>query len=1158
MERVVASWRNTPLSRWLSIGIISTLGVLLGLSIFALIYTPVHLESVQWSPEAQWVSASQPSYKIYLRRTEKLNYAPEAAWLKISADSDFIVYVNGQAVLRETNLLNQSRGLGLQLSDRFQRLSDSRSYDFRHRPAYWYGGSPDWKLTAYLELTRYLRAGKNVIAIVVENPRRSPRVVIEGVIYPSRKLSSAIHLTTGETPWLVSTLPKNRQGIFWYDSELPDEDWETAKALGTVQEKTYSRLTDTIFDRLLSGAWITGQESQNGELWLRREWNISEQPHRAFVRFAANGRYSLMINHRMVRRVGVVNSHQVRIHEVTEFLKPGRNIVAVRASRPIAQEAISTDPSPLSFFLDGWVEKAHGLSLSQANPLRSSSEAFASDTAAPGENELEVDSPQSLDQDETQPLNEETELEESPIETTPDDADAENDEQRTDLALRSAASPPTPDRDPRIVSPIVTDENWQVSDRAIPGWFEGAGAGNTARVVGLPNPSRVQRRYEGNADLYDYPRYLGYRSLLQAAGVGFALFWAWMLGRFRLKQKQSNWDYLIVGAGLLLPGTVFLATVGLLKHRFTEVERGLFFIQPQSLPLTLLGFVGIVGLTFVWNRRSNSRPEEPRSIVYGSHFGGFNLETLPRWESRPKLKFASSTVWQSVLFILIFGFAFVLRLYDLDFQALDTDEGVSLDAIRGILRTGVPIATSGIWYSRGPFYHYAVALWLSLFGDSATNARLLSVFLGQATLIAVFLLARKVTGKVWIALVVVAILAVDPMEIWYSRNIRFYQLTQLLDVIVFGAFIKGFIDRSGRWYQYLFFVALTLMLISQEVTVVLLPCFFLGFWYFYRPFRLSEDWRIVVGSVMAMGIYVFNGIFFIIKCLTPWVVLASTTDSYLKPHLWQVTAFVNCLFVGPTRMYTLYGFFFLLGFVYTIWRRDGKLFFLFSNVLLSVLFLTLLLYQVAIRYVYTFYPIFIILAVYSAIVVMQALGSHYERVLGGQLPLRKLATGFVVLLLFLNLEVDRVFAGYQDMVTRRSTDAFEYIRDHRQPGDLIIAHTPSVATGISGAVDYVLPSNWAIPFDSVYLREGQVVDRAGGGQLLSNLDQMSHILEGTNRIWIQLDEERELRNDPNFIQFFQTLGEPVLETFGSRLRLWERKEGVLPRVPNQGRDLGVP
>ncbi|NJM28339.1 MAG: glycosyl transferase, partial [Pseudanabaena sp. RU_4_16] len=217
-------------------------------------------------------------------------------------------------------------------------------------------------------------------------------------------------------------------------------------------------------------------------------------------------------------------------------------------------------------------------------------------------------------------------------------------------------------------------------------------------------------------------------------------------------------------------------------------------------------------------------------------------------------------VWgQWVMLAVIIAIGFGLRVYDLDFVPYDADENTSLDAVKGILRTGAPEPASKIWYTRGPFFHYMSALWLGLVGFSTYNARLLIVLWGTAFLVVAFIFTRHITGKVWFALLIAAVFAIDPLELWNSRNFRFYQPVQCLNLLVVWLFCKAFIDRADKRYQYAFFVALTAALLHQEVSVTLLPGLLLGFIFFYRPFNWFADRPIIIGSFMVMSIYIYNG-----------------------------------------------------------------------------------------------------------------------------------------------------------------------------------------------------------------------------------------------------------------------------------------------------------
>ncbi|NHC33433.1 glycosyltransferase family 39 protein [Scytonema millei] len=1088
------------LNRWLSLGLVIILGFLLGISGFSVWdKSPAAADRVAWSAQTQWIAPQAPTYRFYARRSFFLNDVPEAAWLRLSADNDFILYVNGRAIARDRNILYHSLGLGSRFSEDFQRANDSVAYRSRGYDWIQLANAKDWKLTTYVDLTRHLQAGRNTIAIEVQKSRQNPRVVVEGAVYPL-STSPAIDLATGTTPWLVSNLNEAHNGLLWFDRDFPDESWSSARTIGSVREGTYNRLSPRLFDRFLEGNWITGIESSQGEVWLRSDWQIPQhQFSRAFIRFAGDGKYALLINGLLVNRYEADRNNDLHMYEVTNFLHPGNNTLAVHLTRPIHQLGAAAPFNPLGFFLDGWAEtKSHA-----------------------------------------------------------------------------------------VIAPIATNNTWKTLEQPVSGWYKGEGEGQAARVLGSPDVQKLERTFEGDAYLLNYPDYLWHFWLWQLAGVGCAVVSAWSLGRFWLDDRHSWWNSLGAGAELLLPGTLFLIGIGLLKHRYAEAERGLLFFQQQSDSLILLGFLVVVLLTLLWSWRERKlaclglwlpmgltafvslslvgsvgvSPASMCLILFG--FGAIALFIL--LPSRTRHDFihrlatayqAYSPIWNQWLILgAIVAIGFIVRTYNLGFVDLDADENTSLDATRGILRTGAPQATSGIWYTRSPAYHYMLALWLRLFGDSVVNARFLSVLWGTATLVLVFILTRKITGKAWLALIVTAILAFDPSQVYFSRFIRFYQVVQCLSILSFWLFLKGFVERSGRAYQYGFFIALTLTILNQEVTVTLLPCFFVGFIFFYRPFRWADDWQIVVSSIVSMGIIAYDLVFFSIRCLTPWVALSDSTDAYLKVHFFSISGLANNFFVGPSRMHIIYSFFFFLGWIYFLKRRDGKTLFLFNSVSINLILLTILIYQIATRYTYQIYPIFILLAVYSAACIAESLASKFEVFTRNSLPTRGIAIASIVLLLILNVEPNRVLASYQDALTRRNNEAFAYISSHRQPGDVVISTSPAAASTGLGGLDYFIPGN--IRFDVFYWNNGRVIDRWGGGKLISNLDQMSHVLENSKRVWLHVDNHTEGRFEPVFRDYIETLGQPIMETFGARVRLWKPEDGVFPHVPYQGGDLGA-
>jgi hypothetical protein len=1113
----------SKLNHWMALGTVLTLGFLIGMLGF---YTwdkpPSPLERIAWAPEVQWIAPQEPSYRLYTRNTFYLTGNAQVAWVKISADNDFVLYVNGQIIDQELSVLGFPLSLAKQSSQRWQNLNDSVSYVDLGVGNHMLANARDWRLTTYVDLTRYLRSGKNTIALELQKGQTTPRLALEGYVYSVPGLSP-VKLTTGVAPWRVSTVSENRQDLKWYESDFPDRNWPEANVLGPVTEATYSRASQHIFDRELEGTWITGTESSQGQIWFRGDWQIPQNWQRAFIRFAGDGEYALTIDGVLVKRYAKDDGDQLHMFEVTNFLHSGRNTLAVQLIRPLDDQWVPSRNGSLGFFLDGWAETAQNT----------------------------------------------------------------------------------------ITAPISTDSAWISTNRPTSGWTKGAGQGQPIVALRSPDSQEFQRQFEGNAYLLNFPNYLWHQALWQLAGIACAAVGAWLLGRFWLGQRQSWWDSLGTGSTLLIPGTFFLIGIGLLKHRYAEAERGILFVQAQSIPLTFLGFVAVLILTLLWSQirlqaqiKSLTEPQISlaRPIIktmrtqWGLCFllgltvfaalhyllGMGVLSTLGNFISIPAFgAIAIFSVWKRcdwkpkfwlrslheqwpiwgkwVVLAVIICVGFILRVKGLTFVPFDADENTSLDAVKGILHTGAPEPASKIWYTRGPFFHYMSAIWLGLVGFSFSNARLLIALWGTAFLVSAFIFTRYITGKVWFALLMTALFAIDPLELWNSRNFRFYQPVQCLILLAFWLFCKGFIDRAGKKYQHGFFIILTAALLNQEVSITLMPGFLLGFLFFYRPFNWSTDRSIPIGGLMTMSIYIYNGIFFLIRCMTPFVALSNTTETQMKFHMRDFTGFIGSFFFGSARLYTIYTLFFFLGLIYFARKRNQKLVFLFCCVFLNLILLTVLVLAHASRYSYSIYPLFIILSTYSAICIMSSLGGKLESPIGGVLPLRAISLSFVTLLLIFNIEPARVLASYQDAMSRHNPKVFEYIREHRQPGDVVFANLPAAAAIGLGGLDYYLPPTGMLGFDGVYLNDGRLIDRWAGGEAITSLDQMSHVLEKANRVWIQVDD-RKPPDEPELAElyyYYRTIGKSAMETFGVRLRLWQKEDGLLPRVPNQGQDLGA-
>jgi mannosyltransferase len=119
-----------------------------------------------------------------------------------------------------------------------------------------------------------------------------------------------------------------------------------------------------------------------------------------------------------------------------------------------------------------------------------------------------------------------------------------------------------------------------------------------------------------------------------------------------------------------------------------------------------------------------------------------------------------------------------LRLFRLTGQSLWYDEGVSAYMTQ---RTFAEIASATAVDIHPPLYYWLLATWAVPFGQGEGALRSLSVLLGALMVVATWGLARALAGPA-VGLAAGALLAVSPLAVQYSQEVRMYALAGLLAV----------------------------------------------------------------------------------------------------------------------------------------------------------------------------------------------------------------------------------------------------------------------------------------------------------------------------------------------------------------------------------------
>ena len=135
-----------------------------------------------------------------------------------------------------------------------------------------------------------------------------------------------------------------------------------------------------------------------------------------------------------------------------------------------------------------------------------------------------------------------------------------------------------------------------------------------------------------------------------------------------------------------------------------------------------------------------------------------------------------------------------LRLLRLDFQPLWWDEGYSVWFATHPLGQMLALTAQDI---HPPLYYALLRGWTLLLGAGPVALRLLSAVIGTLAIPAVYLAGRRLFGSRRTALLAAALLAINPLHIYYSQEVRMYGLVALLSTAILAAAWRVFDTGTG-------------------------------------------------------------------------------------------------------------------------------------------------------------------------------------------------------------------------------------------------------------------------------------------------------------------------------------------------------------------------
>ncbi len=147
-------------------------------------------------------------------------------------------------------------------------------------------------------------------------------------------------------------------------------------------------------------------------------------------------------------------------------------------------------------------------------------------------------------------------------------------------------------------------------------------------------------------------------------------------------------------------------------------------------------------------------------------------------------------------------------------------------------------------------YFWLLHLVIGVFGDSETALRLLSVVAGALTVPLVVLLVRALGESTRVAILSAALLALNPLHLWYSQEARPYALLVCLGIGSLVCLMRAL--RNGSVLAWAGFAALASLAILTHVVGVVFPL--IGWLWALRMRRDGSTLRQLVAASIVIAL----------------------------------------------------------------------------------------------------------------------------------------------------------------------------------------------------------------------------------------------------------------------------------------------------------------
>lgn len=196
--------------------------------------------------------------------------------------------------------------------------------------------------------------------------------------------------------------------------------------------------------------------------------------------------------------------------------------------------------------------------------------------------------------------------------------------------------------------------------------------------------------------------------------------------------------------------------------------------------------------------------------------------------------------------------AAAIRFSTLGLQSYRHDEAVTAGRV---LVASLPEAMHRVWAgeSTPPLYYLLAWLWSRPFGVHEVGLRSLSALFGTATVPVAYLVGRELVGR-RAGLALAALVAVEPMLVWYSQDARAYALLVLFSTAALLFFLRA--RRSGAARDLGWWAALSALALATH-------------WFAFFPLAIEAVWLLLRARPLRRVLAATGGVALAAAALAP-------------------------------------------------------------------------------------------------------------------------------------------------------------------------------------------------------------------------------------------------------------------------------------------------